>query len=94
MLTFAAAITVHRFNCEEITQIILSLPRLNSSSMQIDLEKDLKRLSGVKFIESSIISKTMVLNYDSKVLSPRYIYNILEKWGCKDYESSFRKISL
>lgn len=94
MLTFAAAITVHRFNSEEITQIILSLPRLNSSSMQIDLEKDLKRLSGVKFIESSIISKTMVLNYDSKVLSPKYIYKILEKWGCKDYESSFRKISL
>tara|TARA_Y100001970_G_C14159669_1_gene817778 strand:- start:617 stop:901 length:285 start_codon:yes stop_codon:yes gene_type:complete len=94
MLTFATAITVHRFNSEEITQIILSLPRLNSSSMQIDLEKDLKRLSGVKFIESSIISKTMVLNYDSKVLSPKYIYSILEKWGCKDYESSFRKISL
>ena len=49
------AFTVQRFDSHEITQMVVTLPELNSRALQKDLETDINNLSGVQFIETSLI---------------------------------------
>ena len=92
LLISLTAITVHKYNSNDTIQMIVQLPELKSKDLQKDLESDINDLSGVKFLETSLMSRTMLLNYDSRKVSPNDIENILHKWGCNSSESSFRKL--
>ena len=60
--------------------------------LQKDLEADIHKLPGIMFIETSLISKTLVLNYDAHKLSLEEVDHILHKWGCGPGESSFHNL--
>ena len=62
--TLLTAFTVKQFDSPEIIQMVVTLPQLNSKSLQENLELDIQKLSGIKFIDISLISKTLILNYD------------------------------
>ena len=70
----------------------MTVPELNSKDLQMDLERDMRNLSGIQFIETSLISKTLILNYDARKLSHREVEHILHKWGCSAGESSFQNL--
>ena len=72
--------------------MVLSIPELNSQDLKKDLESDLANLSGIYFIETSLLSRTMIINYNSRKISPYHVENILNKWGLNTFQSSFRKI--
>ena len=84
--------TVQKLDSNEITQMVVTLPELNSVALQKDLEADIHNLPGIKFIETSLISKTLVLNYDAHKLSLEEVGHILHKWGCSPGESSFHSL--
>ena len=86
------AFTVQKLDSKEITQMVLLVPELNSKALQKDLEADFHNLPGIKFIETSLISKTLVLNYDAHKLSLEEVDHILNKWGCGPGESSFHNL--
>ena len=86
------ALTLQKFDSKEITQMVVTVPELNSIELQKDLETDINKLSGIEFIESSLISKTMILNYDAHKLSLEEVDHILHKWGCSLGESSFHNL--
>ena len=86
------AITVHGFDSQEITEMVVVLPGLTSREMQNNLEVDIHKLPGIKFIETSLSSKTLILNYDSNKLSPQSIKYVLKKWDCDSGEFSFRNV--
>ena len=86
------AFTVQGFDSFEITQMVITLPDLNSKELQMDLEKDIQNLSGIKFIETSLLSKTLIINYDARKLSYKEVEHILTKWGCSPGESYFQNI--
>jgi len=86
------AFTVQRYDSQDITQMVATLPGLNSKALQKDLEADINNLSGIKFIETSLLSKTLILNYDSRNLSHEDIEYVLNKWGCSLGQSSFHNI--
>ncbi len=86
------AFTVQKYDYDEITQMVVTLPGLNSKALQMDLEEDIHNLSGIKFIETSLKSKTLILNYDSQKLSPKEIKHVLNKWSCMPGESSFQTL--
>ena len=86
------AFTVKRFDSPKIIQMVITLPELNSKAMQMDIEADMHNLSGIKFIETSLLSKTMILNYDSRKLSFNEFDYIFQKWGCRASESSFQSL--
>ena len=90
--TLLTAFTVKQFDSPEIIQMVVALPQLNSKSLQENLELDIQKLSGIKFIDISLISKTLILNYDSRKLSPEEVYHILNKWGCSLGESFFQTL--
>jgi len=86
------AFTVQKFNPQEITQVVLTLPELNSKALQQDLEEDINNLSGIQYIETSLMSKTLIINYDARKISLAAFDHILHKWGCSPTESSFYNI--
>ena len=86
------AFTVQNLDSKEITQMVITVPELNSKELQQDLEADIHNLPGIKFIETSLISKTLILNYDAHKLSLDEVDHILHKWGCSLGESSFHNL--
>ena len=86
------AFTVQKLDSQEITQMVLTVPELNSKELQKDLEADIFKLPGIKFIETSLITKTLILNYDARKLSLEEVDHILHKWGCSQGESSFHSL--
>ena len=86
------AFTVQGFDSFEITQMVITLPDLNSKQLQMDLEADIQNLSGIQFIETSLLSKTLIINYDARKLSYQEVEHILKKWGCSPDESYFQNI--
>ena len=86
------AFTVQKLDSKEITQMVITVPELNSKELQQDLEADIHNLPGIKFIETSLISKTLILNYDAHKLSLDEVDHILHKWGCSLGESSFHNL--
>ncbi len=86
------AFTVQKLDSKEITQMVITVPELNSKALQNDLEKDIHKLPGIKFIETSLISKTLILNYDAHKLSLDEVDHILNKWGCSPGKSSFHNL--
>ena len=86
------AFSVQRFDSPEIIQMVVTLPGLDSRELQKDLETDLEKLSGIEFVETSLMSKTMMINYDSQRVSPKDVEYILEKWECSVGSSSFQSV--
>ncbi len=90
---FLAVFTVKSFDSSENVEMVTTLPELNSIKMQRDLEVDIGRLPGVKFVETSLSTRTLMLNYNSKRLSKKSIENTINKWGCTPVDPSFRSIA-
>ena len=83
------AFTVQKYDSEHMTQMVMTLPGINSIEMQRDLEEDIHNLSGIQFIEISLRSKTLILNYDARKLSLEEFSHILHKWGFSPGELTF-----
>ena len=88
------AFTVQKYDSDDMTQMVMALPGLNSIEMQRDLEEDFHHLSGIQFIEISLSSNTLKLNYDAHKLSLDEFNHILHKWGFNPGESSFLALDL
>ena len=86
------AFTVQKLDSKEITQMVVTVPELNSKKLQKDLKSDIHKLPGIKFIEMSLISKTLVINFDAHKLSLDEVDHILHKWGCSPGETSFHNL--
>ena len=87
-----AAISIQQDSAFELTQLVVSIPGLNSLTLKDDLEKDFTKLKGVSFCETSLLTKTMVLHYDATKLSSTDIYSVFRKWGCNPVEFSYQKL--
>ena len=81
---------VKGFGSNEIVEIVVTLPGLDNRGIQKNLQVDMERLPGIKFVETSLSSQTLVVNYNSKKVDKSAIENVLKKWDCPIGEFSFR----
>ena len=65
----------------DLIQMVVTIPQLNSSTLIKDIEEDIYKISGIQFIETSLLSKSMLINYDPKRISSNDILHVLFKWG-------------
>ena len=87
-----AAFAVQNNNSAELTQLVVTIPELNSISLQTDLEMDFNKMGGVQFCETSLLTKTMVLKYNSRKIAQTEIKNVFRKWECNPREYSYQKL--
>lgn len=88
-----AAFTVQKNNSAELIQLVVTIPQLTTINLQKDLETDFSRINGVHFCETSLMTKTLMLNYDPRKLELSDIKYVLQKWECIPDEFSYMKIS-
>ena len=87
-----AVSTVQKSNSVKLTQLVVTIPELTNSDLQKNLEMDLNNISGVQLCETSLMTKTLMLNYDPRKVKQNEIDNVLQKWECKPGQYSYQKI--
>ena len=87
-----AAFTVQKNNPLKLTQLVVTIPELTTSALQKNLEMDLSNIRGVQLCETSLMTKTLMLNYDSRKVKQNEIDHVLQKWECKPGQYSYKKI--
>ena len=87
-----AAFTVQKNNSVKLTQLVVTIPELTTSYLQKNLEMDLKNIRGVKLCETSLMTKTLMLNYDPRKVKKNEIDYVFKKWECKPDQYSYQKI--
>ena len=55
-------------------------------------EMDFNKMGGVQFCETSLLTKTMVLKYNSHKIGQTEIENVFRKWECNPGEYSYQKL--
>ena len=89
---FFTAFTVQKNNPIKLTQLVVTIPELTTSNLQKNLELDLNNISGVKLCETSLMTKTLMLNYDPRKVKQNEIDHVLKKWECTPGQYSYQKI--
>ena len=87
-----AVFTVQENHSLEITQLVVTIPELTNSVLQKNLEIDLNNIKGVEFCETSLMTKTLMLNYDPHKVKQNEIDHVLKKWECTTGQYSYQKI--
>ena len=87
-----AAFTIQKNISAELTQLVVTIPELTTSDLQKKLEVDFSNLGGVQFCETSLLTKTLILKYDSRKLSSNEIEYVFRKWECKPGQFSYQKL--
>ena len=86
------AFAVQKNTPAELTQLVVTIPELNSSTLQKNLELEFKNLGGVKLCETSLMTKTLMMNYDHRKVDQNEIENVFQKWECKPGSYSYQKL--
>ncbi|SVE41957.1 uncharacterized protein METZ01_LOCUS494811 [marine metagenome] len=87
-----AVFTVPKNNSLEFTQLVVTIPELTNAGLQKNLEMDLNNIKGVKLCETSLMTKTLMLNYDPRKVKKNEIDYVFKKWECKPDQYSYQKI--
>ena len=86
------AFAVQKNTSVELTQLVVTIPELNSSKLQKNLELEFINLAGVKICETSLMTKTLMMNYDHRKVGQNEIDNIFQKWECSPGSYSYQKL--
>ena len=70
------------------TQGIISLINLNINNCKY-IEKDFNKMRGVNRCDVSILTNTLIIEINDRVISKKDIETILRKWGCSIKNYSF-----
>tara|TARA_B100000945_G_C20374877_1_gene594042 strand:- start:978 stop:1286 length:309 start_codon:yes stop_codon:yes gene_type:complete len=87
-----AAFALQSDEFRKLTQLVVIVPELNSSEIQKNLEIEFARLNGVVKCETSLMTKTLMINYDSHKVTQKEIENIFNKWECSPNEFSYKQL--
>ena len=87
-----AAFALQNNTSAELIQLVVKIPELNSSELQKNLEIEFKSLGGVQICETSLLTQTMVLKYNSRKIALTEIENVFRKWECNPREYSYQKL--
>jgi hypothetical protein len=87
-----AAFAFQENELSKLTQLVVIIPEMNSPQLQKNLEIEFASLNGVDKCETSLMTKTLMVNYDSRKVTQNEIDNIFHKWECNPNEYSYKQL--
>ena len=75
------------------TQVVVCVDGLDMK-LQTFIERELSGLNGVDFCESSLMTRTIILNIDDSIVSEKDLIHTLKKWGINAKEFHYSKLHL
>jgi len=79
-------------NSNADTQVVLRINGMLNSQLQLNLENEFRNLSGVEYCNSSLSTKTIILNIDEESIGEKELQKTLDKWGCSIINLDFTKL--
>ena len=84
------ALTINNYNQKNRAEVIINVNNLNSPKIMDSLEKEFNDYSGIKFIDGSLMSNTIVLEVEDNDIQISTLNQLLENWGCTIESISYR----
>ena len=70
------------FNQKKTTEVILSVDNMNSTQVLKSIKEDFNNFKGIRFIDASLVTETIIFEVKNDNIDISNIDNILSKWGC------------
>ena len=84
------SLTINNYNQKNKAEVIINVNNLNSPKIMDSLEKEFNDYSGIKFIDGSLMSNTIVLEVQDNDIQISTLNQLLENWGCTIESISYR----
>ena len=84
------ALTINTYNQKNKAEVIINVNNLNSPKIMDSLEKEFNDYSGIKFIDGSLMSNTIVLEVEDNDIQISTLNQLLENWGCTIESISYK----
>jgi len=72
-----------------LTEVVISLDDFTDPQIHKSIKQEFSKISGVSFCETSLHTKTVVVQFDEHKFQISDIKNVLNKWECKVKDMSF-----
>ena len=90
LLAFFILVGIKKQNTAEV---IIGVNNLNTTSMIEVLEEDFNNHHGIKFIDASLSTNTIILQVEDNDLEVAVIDDLLGNWGCSIKDINYRIIN-
>ena len=84
------SLTINNYNQKNRAEVIINVNNLNSPKIMDSLEKEFNDYSGIKFIDGSLMSNTIVLEVQDNDIQISTLNQLLENWGCTIESISYK----
>ena len=84
------SLTINNYNQKNRAEVIINVNNLNSPKIMDSLEKEFNDYSGIKFIDGSLMSNTIVLEVQDNDIQISTINQLLENWDCTIESISYK----
>ena len=75
------------------TEAVISLDDFSDPQIHKNIKREFSKISGVSFCETSLRTKTVVVQFDEHKFQINDIKNVLNKWECKVKDMSFYSLT-
>ena len=75
------------------TEAVISLDDFSDPQIHKNIKHEFSKINGVSFCETSLKTKTVVVQFDERKFQISDIENVFSKWGCKVKNMSFHSLA-
>ena len=94
LLSFLCAfISTNTSSAGSQTEAIISLDDFPDPQIHKNIEQEFSKINGVSFCETSLKTKTVIVQFDEHKFQISDIKNVFNKWECKVKDMSFHSLA-
>ena len=75
------------------TEAVISLDNFSDPQIYKNIKREFSKINGVSFCETSLKTKTVLVQFNQTKFQISDIKNVLKKWECKVKDMSFHNLS-
>tara|TARA_Y100000590_G_C15619226_1_gene976911 strand:- start:315 stop:638 length:324 start_codon:yes stop_codon:yes gene_type:complete len=75
-------------------EVIISLDNFNSNKTLHSIKNDFSQLSGVEFLDASLMTNSVVLKVKNNNIDINVFEDLFNKWGCSISDINYRILSI
>ena len=75
------------------TEAVISLDDFSDPQIHKNIKQEFSKINGVSFCETSLKTKTVVVQFDEHKFQISDIKNVFNKWECKVKDMSFHSLA-
>jgi len=80
-------------NLPKTTEVTITIPELQSVEIENHLKNEMNKNKDIDYMDSSLMTNSIVLRVNDKQFSKKNIERILHKWGCQASNFYYRKLN-